>query len=124
MRIRRTVMVAIVIALGSSPPLSAAEYRSREVTREFQREHPCPSTGKTSGAWLPEGSRCPARLRRTRRGFEHAMADDPRCEDKGQVGTKGLRSLTVRVPGFRTGDHHVNLAAAAFGADEPLAPIR
>jgi hypothetical protein len=50
MRIRRTVIVAIVIALGSSPPLSAAEYRSREVTREFQREHPCPSTGKTSGA--------------------------------------------------------------------------
>jgi hypothetical protein len=29
---------------------SAREYRSREVTREFQREHPCPSTGKTSGA--------------------------------------------------------------------------
>src|ERR1700746_3387090 len=24
--------------------------RSREVTREFQREHPCPSTGRTSGA--------------------------------------------------------------------------
>ena len=32
---------------------SAREYRSREVTREFQREHPCPSTGLTSGA-------CPA----------------------------------------------------------------
>src|SRR5271169_227252 len=29
---------------------SAREHRSREVTREFQREHPCPSTGKTSGA--------------------------------------------------------------------------
>ena len=29
---------------------SAREYRSREVTREFQREHPCPSTGRTSGA--------------------------------------------------------------------------
>ena len=28
----------------------ATEYRSREVTREFQREHPCPSTGRTSGA--------------------------------------------------------------------------
>jgi hypothetical protein len=24
--------------------------RSREVTREFQREHPCPSTGKRTGA--------------------------------------------------------------------------
>jgi len=29
---------------------SAREHRSREVTREFQREHPCPSTGRTSGA--------------------------------------------------------------------------
>ena len=25
-------------------------YRSREVTREFQREHPCPSTGLPTGA--------------------------------------------------------------------------
>jgi hypothetical protein len=50
MSIRLTVIVAALIALGSSPPLSAAEYRSREVRREFQREHPCPSTGKTSGA--------------------------------------------------------------------------
>ena len=31
-------------------PIAAKEYRSREVTREFQREHPCPSTGKTRGA--------------------------------------------------------------------------
>jgi hypothetical protein len=29
---------------------SADEYRSRDVAREFQREHPCPSTGNTSGA--------------------------------------------------------------------------
>jgi hypothetical protein len=28
----------------------ASEHRSRAVTREFQREHPCPSTGRTSGA--------------------------------------------------------------------------
>src|ERR1700724_2351412 len=43
------IIVAVIAALLSSP-LSAREYRSREVTREFQREHPCPSTGKTSGA--------------------------------------------------------------------------
>jgi hypothetical protein len=42
------IIVAVIAALLSSP-LSAREYRSREVTREFQREHPCPSTGKTSG---------------------------------------------------------------------------
>jgi hypothetical protein len=44
-----TVAVAVVIA-ATAP--SAREYRSREVTREFQREHPCPSTGLATG-------RCP-----------------------------------------------------------------
>jgi hypothetical protein len=43
------LIVAVLIAAVSSQ-LAAKEYRSREVTREFQREHPCPSTGKTSGA--------------------------------------------------------------------------
>jgi hypothetical protein len=43
------ITVAVIAALLSSP-LSAREYRSREVTREFQREHPCPSTGQTRGA--------------------------------------------------------------------------
>jgi hypothetical protein len=43
-------ILVIAIAVAVPGPLSAREYRSREVTREFQREHPCPSTGKTSGA--------------------------------------------------------------------------
>ena len=30
-------------------PISANEHRSREVTREFQRERPCHSTGRTRG---------------------------------------------------------------------------
>src|SRR6202022_2164875 len=42
------IIGAVIAALVSSP-LSAREYRSCEVAREFQREHPCPSTGKTSG---------------------------------------------------------------------------
>jgi hypothetical protein len=42
------IIVPVIAALVSSP-LSAKEYRSREVTREFQREHPCPSTGLASG---------------------------------------------------------------------------
>src|SRR5690242_20900943 len=46
-----TLPVALpIFAAFLSSPLSAREYRSREVTREFQREHPCPSTGRTSGA--------------------------------------------------------------------------
>jgi hypothetical protein len=42
------IIVAVIAALVSIP-LSAREYRSREVAREFQGEHPCPSTGKTTG---------------------------------------------------------------------------
>jgi hypothetical protein len=34
---------------GFSTSLAAREHRSHEVTREFQTEHPCPSTGRTSG---------------------------------------------------------------------------
>jgi hypothetical protein len=43
-------IIVVVIAALVSIPLSAREYRSREVAREFQREHPCPSTGLTTGA--------------------------------------------------------------------------
>jgi hypothetical protein len=44
-----SLILAAIVAVTSTP-LSAREHRSREVTREFQREHPCPSTGGTSGA--------------------------------------------------------------------------
>src|SRR5690242_4409979 len=43
------VAVVSALALGLTS-VSAREHRSRAVTREFQREHPCPFTGKTSGA--------------------------------------------------------------------------
>lgn len=42
------IIVGILVAVVSSP-LVANDHRSREVTREFQREHPCPSTEQTSG---------------------------------------------------------------------------
>jgi hypothetical protein len=44
------LILALAVALADVGPASAKEHRSRAVTREFQREHPCPSTGKTSGA--------------------------------------------------------------------------
>jgi hypothetical protein len=47
----------VLAALASGIPLitslsmaSASEQRSRAVTREFQREHPCSSTGLTNRA--------------------------------------------------------------------------
>jgi hypothetical protein len=43
---------AIALVVCISLPAAAREHRSREVAREFQREHPCPSTGLASG-------RCP-----------------------------------------------------------------
>jgi hypothetical protein len=43
--------VACCISLMTSlNAASASEHRPRAVTREFQREHPCPSTGQTRGA--------------------------------------------------------------------------
>ena len=42
-------VVAMIGALAFNlNPASASEHRSR-AAREFQREHPCPSTGRTSG---------------------------------------------------------------------------
>jgi hypothetical protein len=43
-------VVAIVCVLAVSPsPASAREHRSHAVALQFQREHPCPSTGQTIG---------------------------------------------------------------------------
>jgi hypothetical protein len=47
--VSRPLIAAVILALVAGP-LAAREYRSREVTRVFQREHPCPSTGHKSGA--------------------------------------------------------------------------
>ena len=50
MVLRSIVVFGLLVHLALPSVASAKEHRSREVTREFQREHPCPSTGKTSGA--------------------------------------------------------------------------
>jgi hypothetical protein len=74
---------------------------------------------------LHQRSRRPPRVRRTRRGFQHAMADDYRGEGKGQVGIAGLRSLvqtnrsaTGRPNAARTKIKHAAqiIAALAFYA--------
>jgi hypothetical protein len=41
---------ALVAGLIAVPLCDAAFGRSRQVPQEFQQEHPCPSTGSTSGA--------------------------------------------------------------------------
>jgi hypothetical protein len=37
-------LICCLLPVVSANPVSASEHRSRAVTREFQREHPCPST--------------------------------------------------------------------------------
>ena len=49
MRLLTLLGAAIVGALAVGGT-AASEHRSRAVAREFQREHPCPSTGLPSGA--------------------------------------------------------------------------
>jgi hypothetical protein len=47
----RARLAWLIVATTRALPAfaSASEHRSRAVAREFQREHPCPSTGLTSG---------------------------------------------------------------------------
>jgi hypothetical protein len=48
---RRFLFAALACCLALAPPIaSAREYRSSAVKHEFQRQHPCPSTGRTIGA--------------------------------------------------------------------------
>jgi hypothetical protein len=49
MSLSRVLALGCCVALAPSLAL-ASEHRSREVAREFQRQHPCPSTGRTTGA--------------------------------------------------------------------------
>ena len=80
-------IVAIAVAIASTA-LSAREYRSREVSREFQREHPCPSTGRTSGA-------CP--------GYRKDHIEPLACGGPDEVWNlqQGLRPLTRAAPARR-----------------------
>ena len=48
------------------------------------------------------------------------MANDPRCQSEGSLGTKGLRSLG---PALGPSNHHIDLSAAAFRADQPIPPL-
>jgi hypothetical protein len=45
------ISAGLACCLALAPSLAAArEYRSSTVKHEFQRLHPCPSTGRTTGA--------------------------------------------------------------------------
>lgn len=72
---------AVVCGAVALPnPAAATAHRSRAVAREFQREHPCRSTGRTIGA-------CPDYWR------DHivplAVADGRRREGQRPMGAEG-----------------------------------
>ena len=48
--LRSIIVFGLLAYLTPPSAASGKEHRSREVTREFQRAHPCPSTGRTFGA--------------------------------------------------------------------------
>jgi len=45
-----TLLDAIILGILAISTAGAIEPRSLEVKHEFQRQHPCPSTGRTTGA--------------------------------------------------------------------------
>ncbi|BBB59919.1 hypothetical protein UNDKW_1646 [Undibacterium sp. KW1] len=49
MNIKVAALVVVVLSFQSAA-LTAAPARSSTVKRDFQRQNPCPSTGKTKGA--------------------------------------------------------------------------
>jgi len=49
--LNRIVLAALTCCLALAPSLaSARQQRSLEVKHEFQRQHPCPATGRATGA--------------------------------------------------------------------------
>jgi hypothetical protein len=63
----RCIMLGVLI-FGTST--SAQERRSSAVTEQFQREHPCPSTGQTSGP-------CPGYIKDHIKSLGCGGPDDP-----------------------------------------------
>jgi hypothetical protein len=101
-------------SLALAPMADAKVERSREITAPFQREHPCPSTGKRWGAcpgWVKD-HRQPALQRRAECRLKHAMANDRGCSGKESVGTRHLPGQAMicldchgpRMPSFAAAD--------------------
>ena len=55
-RMMLAALACCALLMTSLSAASASEHRSREVAREFQWQHPCPSTGRATGA-------CPGYIR-------------------------------------------------------------
>ena len=92
---RTFFFAALSCYVGLAPCLAPArEYRSSTVKHEFQRLHPCPSTGRTTDT-------CPGYVKDHIRALDcggpdsvaNAMADRRGRESQGQVGAERLRSL-------------------------------
>jgi hypothetical protein len=103
---RAGALISAIMVAVASGPLAANEHRSREVTREFQREHPCPATGRANGACPgyrkdhiePLACGGPDAVWNLQWQTIRAMADDTRCQGQGQMEAQGLRPQGVRAP--------------------------
>jgi hypothetical protein len=94
-------LTAAVLVLPATA--SSKTERSREVAAQFQRENPCPSTGKQWGAcpgWVKDhidplcngGPDC---------RLKHAMANDRRRQGKGPMGERYLPGKAGARKGWR-----------------------
>ena len=106
--------VTVAIALGFPGSPSAREYRSREVTRQFQREHPCPSTenqtvlvqatGRIMLSRLPAADPMPSPTCNGRRSAMPGQrtGGSERCALASYLRAASHRSLPCRPRGSRT----------------------
>jgi hypothetical protein len=82
---RIALAVAVAVGLVLAVSASAKEPRSPSVKREFQLAHPCPATGRTSGACpgFVKDYIKPLALWRTRCGLKYAVANQGGREGRG-----------------------------------------
>jgi hypothetical protein len=102
------VLAALACCVPPMAPVnvaSASEHRSRQVASEFQREHPCPSTGLPTGA-------CPGCRKDhivplacggpdTVQNLQWQTTAD--AKSQGRMGTQAVRSTIMRFGLYRTG---------------------
>src|SRR5438045_244929 len=98
-----TLLNALIVGILAIGTADASERRWLEVKHEFQRQHPCPSTGRPTGA-------CPGFIKDhvvpLACGGPDAVSNiqwqnDRSGKGEGQMGAEGLHSRSTEEPAAR-----------------------
>src|ERR1700756_3153290 len=131
----RVLIFAVVVCGIALVPIvaSSGEHRSRAVARDFQREHPCPSTGGTTGACpgyrkdhiVPLACRGPDAVSNMQwQTVAEARAWDGRgWALNGRLGTAGVILLSGRSKGVRVGVTHSQIYLSKITAPPRMSPL-